>query len=147
MYILTKYSRLMNMKYIQVLLVLSLVPRYYIVHSYARLCTQKQMCSYMCYVPAKLPGDPRENHEYKFLNQRWQSLEKKNFLLPSRNKRNKLPFFSVISWRLEACQNFFRDFFALKNTKSKEFSWLWQSLKEIQHYKTNQLIGNYIISK
>ena len=75
----------MNMKYIQVLLVLSLVPRYYIVHSYARLCTQKQMCSYMCYVPAKLPGDPRENHKYEFLNQRWQSLEK-IFLLPSRNK-------------------------------------------------------------
>ena len=65
-YILTKYSRLMNMKYIQVLLVLGLVPRYYIVHSYARLSIQKQMCSYK-YVPAKLSGDrqikyPREIH-------------------------------------------------------------------------------------
>ena len=55
-YILTKYSRLMNMKYIQVLLVLSLVPRYYIVHSYARLSIQKQMCSYK-YAPSKLLGD------------------------------------------------------------------------------------------
>ena len=83
----------MNMKYIQVLLVLSLVPRYYIVHSYARLCTQKQMCSYMCYVPAKLPGDPRENHEYKFLNQRWQSLEKKFFCFPQEIKETNCHFF------------------------------------------------------
>ena len=63
-YILTKYSRLMNMKYIQVLLVLSLVPRYYIVQDYV----PKNKCAHTnMYVPAKLSGDcqikyPREIH-------------------------------------------------------------------------------------
>ena len=78
-----------------------------------------------------------ENHKYKyeFLNKRWQNLEKKfvslkkGLFLKMRCKSKHFLRFCCLNKILGA-----------KNS----LDCLWQSLKEIKHFKTTQLIRNHM---